>query len=81
MPHLHNHERSGGIRRVDLEDHQHRSNVFIEGLDRLEGHCEGGLMAKKWDGSKVIKEIDEALDRATARFVQHPQQAVGRLRC
>ena len=26
-------------------------------------------MAKKWDGSKVIKEIDEALDRATAQFL------------
>ena len=25
-------------------------------------------MAKKWDGSKVIQEIDEALDRATAQF-------------
>jgi hypothetical protein len=26
-------------------------------------------MAKKWDGSKVIKEIDEALDRATKQFL------------
>ena len=26
-------------------------------------------MAKKWDGSKVIKEIDAALDRATAQFL------------
>ena len=26
-------------------------------------------MAKKWDGSKVIKEIDEALDRAQAQFL------------
>ena len=26
-------------------------------------------MAKKWDGSKVIKEIDAALDRAQAQFV------------
>jgi hypothetical protein len=26
-------------------------------------------MAKKWDGSKVIKEIDEALDRAMAQFL------------
>ena len=31
--------------------------------------CEAQLMAKKWDGSKVIKEIDEALDRATAQFL------------
>ena len=28
-------------------------------------------MAKKWDGSKVIKEIDEALDRATAQFLKN----------
>ena len=26
-------------------------------------------MAKKWDGSKVIKEIDEALDRGMAQFL------------
>ena len=26
-------------------------------------------MAKKWNGSKVIKEIDEALDRAMAQFL------------
>ena len=26
-------------------------------------------MAKKWDGSKVIKEIDEALDRAMSQFL------------
>ena len=30
-------------------------------------------MAKKWDGSKVIKEIDEALDRATAQFLINTQ--------
>ena len=30
-------------------------------------------MAKKWDGSKVIKEIDEALDRATAKFLTNTQ--------
>ena len=26
-------------------------------------------MAKKWDGSKVIKEIDEALDRGMSKFL------------
>ena len=26
-------------------------------------------MAKKWNGSKVIKEIDEALDQATSTFL------------
>ena len=30
-------------------------------------------MAKKWDGSKVIKEIDAALDRATAQFLTNTQ--------
>lgn len=30
-------------------------------------------MAKKWEGSKVIKEIDAALDRATAQFLTNTQ--------
>ena len=30
-------------------------------------------MAKKWEGSKVIEEIDEALDRATAQFLTNTQ--------
>ena len=46
-----------------------------KGLIASEDHCEGGLMAKKWDGSKVIKEIDEALDRAQAEFLTNTQQA------
>ena len=28
-------------------------------------------MAKKWDGRKVIKEIDEALDRGMSRFLMN----------
>ena len=34
-------------------------------------------MAKKWDGSKVIKEIDEALDRATAQFLTNTRSVGG----
>ena len=73
MPHLPTTSDQVEYGGTDLEDHQYRSNLFVEGFDRLQGHREGGLMAKKWDGSKVIKEIDEALDRATAQFLTNTQ--------
>ena len=71
LPSAH-HERSSGIRRLDLEDHQHRSNVFIEGLDCVEDHLRGRTNGRNGTAARSSKK-HAALDRATAQFLTNTQ--------
>ena len=40
-----------------------------EGLIASKLICEGGLMAKKFRGPEIVKEIDDALNKGLARFI------------
>ena len=52
-----------------LEGGNGGSDLQQRRVDRQQAHREGGLMAKKFRGPELIKEIDKALDKGLARFI------------
>ena len=52
-----------------MESRNGRSDLFVGRADRFKTHLQGELMARKFRGPKIVKEIDDAMNKGLARFV------------